>query len=189
MKHAKELVNDALITLKNEGAAVDLINSLAELDIDSLTSVDVKSAQLMMHEELAMLRESIEKDASSGGVSTPATISTTPVGNDSAKSKALEKLEAENSELRALLEESKKQLVDSEKDQSDREAKETEVSALSDEISTLKADCKDKDLKLKDLQAGLETSMSAYATLETKHKELRESQSSLEKGSAGNAIM
>ena len=109
MKKAKDLVNSALIVLKNEGASSELIDSLAELDIDSLTSVDVKSVQLMMHEELAMLRSALE----GGDVKVPVAVASTSNGNseDSAASKeAISKLEAENANLRGLLKELKEEL-------------------------------------------------------------------------------
>lgn len=180
LKKAKDLVNSALIVLKNEGASSELIDSLAELDIDSLTSVDVKSVQLMMHEELAMLRSALE----GGDVKVPVAVASTSNGNseDSAASKeAISKLEAENANLRGLLKELKEELVISSKSQSDGNANDAKISALNDQMSAMKVDSESQQSKLKEIQAELEASQAAHAALNEEHEALKSTQ----EGTAG----
>lgn len=194
---AKNLVNSALIVLKNEGASAELINSLAELDIDSLFSVDVKSTQLMMHEEMGILRAAVEN-----GDLKAVTSVTSGGGEDSAASKeAINKLETENNNLRSLLKELKEELLATaaSKDQSDIAAKEAKVSAasknqseadakisaLTEQLNGLQVTSSDQESQLKRVQGELDASTAAFKALEVEHEALKASQSSLKQGSAG----
>ena len=205
LKSAKELVNSSLIVLKNEGASTELINSLAALDIESLLSVDVKSAQLMMHEEMSILRSAIE-NGKAGAESLPSTPPTG--GQDSAASKeAIAQLETENSNLRGLLKELKEELLVTVagKNQSDADArdlkvsvagnnqdeanaKDAQITSLTEQLNTLRVTSETNESKCKDVQGELETANAALTAVQTEHAELKALQSSLQQGSAGESL-
>jgi chromosome segregation ATPase len=191
-------VNSALILLKNEGASSELIDSLAELDIDSLMSVDVKSVQLMMHEEMALLRSSLEGDAVTVPAASSTPTATLSVGGDSgvaaaalassaaalATSKdAVNKLETENTNLRGLLKELKEELLAASKSQQgDGDASSAKISALTEQLSGLKVSSEGKELKL---QEELKASQSAFSALESEHSVLKVAQ----EGSSGECAI
>jgi hypothetical protein len=196
----------ALITLKNEGASADLINSLAELDIDSLISVDVKSTQLMMHEEMALIRAAIEEDTRTGtGTSTgspaqhtaeiantavpPLVISDTTTGSgkeENASKETIEKLETENVNLRGLLKELKEELLMSDKNQSNGDSSsDVKISSLTEQLSGLQVTSDTHETNFKGVVAELAASKEALAELEGKFQAVQAKQTSLQQGSAG----
>lgn len=188
IKSAKDLVTSALIVLKNEGASADLIDGLADLDIDSLTSVDVKSVQLMMHEELAILRTAVE----SGGPSALSSgVSSTNDTSSSATKEAMNKLETENRDLRSLLKELKEELLVSGETQSRNTtssistADNSESTSRTDELNSLKALSEKQEAQLKEAKDELSATNAGYESLKKEHAALVASQSSLQQGSAG----
>lgn len=179
IKCAKDLVNSALIALKNEGASSELINALADLNIDNLLSVDVKSSQLMMHEEMALLRSAIESGTHSMASSIASSEKFIPSEGDSASKERVEKLEAENANLKSLLKELKEELVAG-------NAQNQSSSGANEELVSLRDSTKSIEAELKKTQEDLAATKSAYEILEGEHKALKEAQASLQNGTAAS---
>ena len=120
----------------------ELKYALASLKLDEI-EIDVQSAQVMMNEELLLLRSSIERGLNGNVLLPPQPPPTTSVA-DTTKIKTLE---SENKELRALLAEAKKDLEanlkksgkDAIKDNSELAKKDLEIKNLKEEISNLMA--------------------------------------------------
>lgn len=189
LKSTQGLVNAALIALKNEGASADLINSLADLDIDSLTSVDVKSVQLMMHEEMALLRASLEGDSGAPFSALPSASSSpqSPGVASVASMEAISKLEAENANLRGLLKEVKEELVLSSKAQSNSEGEGSKIIDLTHQLSSAKLNAETQESSLRKELSGLTlSSEKARGELEAA---LSEAQSELAASKAAHAVL
>lgn len=120
----------------------ELKYALSSLKLEEI-EVDVQSAQVMMNEELLLLRSSIERGLN-GNVVMPPPPPTTSLAADTTKIKTLE---SENKELRALLAEAKKDLEanlkksgkDAIKDITELAKKDQEIKNLKEEISNLMA--------------------------------------------------
>lgn len=124
---AKSVVKKTAEVIKRrdfEDIADEINRDLEKLRLDDIV-VDINSAQILMHEELALLRESLSKNSSVDG----------------SQSDQLKSLMNENSSLRGLLKELKSELVNSSKSTS---ASPTEASgtikALKAEIAALKSE-------------------------------------------------
>lgn len=106
LNQAKTIVSKTLLLMDNSQSRdiIELRDALKSLNINDI-EVDVTSTRLMMNEELAILRNSTHDPKL---LSQPAKISGT-TGKDSAEEKLI-KFQEENSQLRELLEQSKKEL-------------------------------------------------------------------------------
>ena len=123
----------------------ELKYALSSLKLDEI-EVDVQSAQVMMNEELLLLRSSIERGLN-GNVATSILPPQPPATSLAADTTKIKTLESENKELRGLLAEAKKDLEanlkksgkDAIKDNTDLAKKDQEIKSLKEEISNLMA--------------------------------------------------
>lgn len=121
----------------------ELKYALSSLKLDEI-EIDVQSAQVMMNEELLLLRSSIERGLNGNVTTLPPQ---PPTNKDPVLDTLVKTLESENKELRNLLSAAKKDLEsnlkksgkDAIKDNSEIVKKDQEIKSLKEEISNLMA--------------------------------------------------
>mmetsp|Transcript_24427 Transcript_24427/g.35895 ORF Transcript_24427/g.35895 Transcript_24427/m.35895 type:complete len:507 (-) Transcript_24427:905-2425(-) len=203
LDHAKGLVQktlEALSSSTDSDELSDLHKQLQKLHLDDIR-VDVSSTELMMHEEMELLRKAINKNTLQ-----PSSLPSSVDDGDDSKDSRVKVLESENANLRGLLKELKAELLNAGKrkdgdspstpvvdsEQSVKQSK--EIERLKKELDQSKKSLQEKD---EEVRAALEevealrssggNTESALAEHKAEIKALKTEMETLKQSSASGA--